>query len=57
MHVYIASHAVTAISSAANSGLNQTFLELYLAMQTQLQMHMCEDLRVALLVDTNAALL
>ncbi len=32
-------------------------LGLYLALHIQLQMHMCEDLRVALLVDMNAALL
>ncbi len=57
MHVYIASHALSAFGSAADDCINQMLLGLYLALHGYLQMHMCEDLRVALLVYMNAALL
>ncbi len=57
MHIYIASHALSAFSSAANGCIDQTLLGLYLALHIQLQMHMCEDVTLALLVDMNAALL
>ncbi len=57
MHIYTASHALKALSSAVNGCIDQMLLGLYLALHIHLQIHMCEDLRVALLVDMNAALL
>ena len=52
-------HALSAFSSAPNGcmRIDRRLLGLYHALHIQLRMHMCEDLRVALLVDMHAAFL